>query len=384
VDAGSSTNPGAPPLLLVHGWPGSIFEFVKVIGPLSDPLAHRGDEADAFHVVSPSIPGYGFSGPTVAPGWDPGHIASAFAVLMERLGYDRYGAGGGDWGAILTTELARADEGRHMCGLHLTMPLGEPPQDADRDEVLSEADQKALEDWAAHQANGTVVHVPINSTRPHTLAFALNDSPAGLGAWLVDKFRSYSDCDGDVERSFTRDELLAEITTCWVTGTIASASRLYDPHVHEPELRVDHIRVVVQTLPLPAEELQATAAVTAADLEAPARLDRADQTDDPLGDPVGLGDRLRQLVLVLGAVAGLDVIERDHWSTGVGRQLPGVVGDPLRRGLRVAREVLERDALSPQEAAGPVLLVQGAEMTLEDHPVEHRQAATDPTPVPCA
>ena len=218
MDAGSSTNPGAPPLLLVHGWPGSIFEFVKVIGPLSDPLAHRGDEADAFHVVSPSIPGYGFSGPTVAPGWDPGHIASAFAVLMERLGYDHYGAGGGDWGAVLTTELARADEGRHMCGLHLTMPLGEPPQDADRDEVLSEADQKALEDWAAHQANGTVVHVPINSTRPHTLAFALNDSPAGLGAWLVDKFRSYSDCDGDVERSFTRDELLAEITTCLGDG----------------------------------------------------------------------------------------------------------------------------------------------------------------------
>ena len=160
-------------------------------------------------------------------------------------------------------------------GSRPTPPVGsgEPPQDADRDEVLSEADQKALEDWAAHQANGTVVHVPINSTRPHTLAFALNDSPAGLGAWLVDKFRSYSDCDGDVERSFTRDELLAEITTCWVTGTIASASRLYDPHVHEPELRVDHIQVVVQTLPLPAEQLQATAAVTAADLEAPARLD---------------------------------------------------------------------------------------------------------------
>ena len=105
-----SPNPDALPLLLVHGWPGSIFEFVKVIGPLSDPVAHGGDEADAFHVVSPSIPGYGFSGPTIEPGWGPGRIAAAFALLMESLGYERYGAGGGDWGAIITTELARADE----------------------------------------------------------------------------------------------------------------------------------------------------------------------------------------------------------------------------------------------------------------------------------
>lgn len=228
-----SPHAGALPLLLVHGWPGSIFEFVKVIGPLSDPVAHGGDAADAFHVVAPSIPGYGFSGPTVASGWGPGRIADAFSALMTRLGYQRYGAGGGDWGAIITTELARADEGRHLCGLHLTMPLGEPLPGADDEEALTEADRKGLEDWAAHQAAGTVVHVPINSTRPHTLAFALNDSPAGLAAWLVDKFRSYSDCGGDVERSFTRDELLAEITTYWVTGTIASASRLYYERANE-------------------------------------------------------------------------------------------------------------------------------------------------------
>ncbi len=132
--------------------------------------------------------------------------------------------------------MARADQGLHLCGLHLTMPLGEPPEDADG-EVLSDADRRGLEDWEAHQANGTVVHVPINSTRPHTLAFALNDSPAGLAAWLVDKYRSYSDCDGDVENSFTKDELLAEITTYWVTGTIASgvaavlrASPRAEPH----------------------------------------------------------------------------------------------------------------------------------------------------------
>ena len=227
-----SPNPAALPLLLVHGWPGSIFEFVKVIGPLSDPAAHGGDPMDAFHVVAPSIPGYGFSGPTTEPGWGPARIAAAFAVLMERLGYGRYGAAGGDWGAIITTALARADSGRHLSGLHLTMPLGGPPEDPGS-EPMSAADQQGLDDWAAHQSAGTVVHVAINSTRPHTLAFALNDSPAGLAAWLVDKFRSYSDCDGDLDRSFTKDELLAEITTYWVTGTIASASRLYYERAHE-------------------------------------------------------------------------------------------------------------------------------------------------------
>lgn len=238
-----SPKPEAMPLLLVHGWPGSIFEFVKVIGPLSDPAAHGGDPMDAFHVVAPSIPGYGFSGPTTEPGWGPIRIAAAFAELMERLGYARYGAAGGDWGAIITTALARADGGRHLSGLHLTMPLGGPPEDPDR-EPISDADQRGLDDWAAHQAAGTVVHVAVNSTRPHTLAFALNDSPAGLAAWLVDKFRSYSDCDGDLERSFTKDELLAEITTYWVTGTIASASRLYYERAHErdptpPSERID-------------------------------------------------------------------------------------------------------------------------------------------------
>ncbi len=176
-----SPNPHALPLLLVHGWPGSIFEFVKVIGPLIDPVAHGGNAADAFHIVSPSIPGYGFSGPTVAPGWGPRRIAAAFAGLMNRVGYERYGAGGGDWGAIITTELARADRGRRVCGLHLTMPLGEPPPDGEHD-VLSDADRRGLQDRAGHQAKGTVVHVPINSTRPHTLAFGLNDSPAGLAA----------------------------------------------------------------------------------------------------------------------------------------------------------------------------------------------------------
>jgi len=245
IDA-RSPNPAALPLLLVHGWPGSIFELVKVIGPLVDPVAHGGDPMDAFHVVAPSIPGYGFSGPTTEPGWGPARIAAAFAELMERLGYGRYGAAGGDWGAIITTALARADGGRHLSGLHLTMPLGGPPEEPGS-EPMSAADQKGLDDWAAHQVAGTVIHVAINSTRPHTLAFALNDSPAGLAAWLVDKFRSYSDCDGDLERSFTKDELLAEITTYWVTGTIASASRLYYERAHERDVAPSASRILVPT-----------------------------------------------------------------------------------------------------------------------------------------
>ena len=228
-----SPRPDALPLLLIHGWPGSVFEYVKVFDPLSQPGRFGADELDSFHVVAPSIPGYGFSGPTRRPGWGPAKIASAFASLMHHLGYERYGLAGGDWGAIISTELARTDGGAHVCGVHLTMPLGLPPAEGDVDDVLSPFDQQGLDDWARHQAAGNVVHVAVNSTRPHTLAFALNDSPVGLAAWLIDKYRAYSDCAGDVEAAFTRDELLTEVSTYWLTGTIASASRLYYERAEE-------------------------------------------------------------------------------------------------------------------------------------------------------
>jgi epoxide hydrolase len=221
-----SPEPEALPLLLVHGWPGSVFEFEKVIEPLRDPVRYGGSAGDAFHVVCPSIPGYGFSGPTVGPGWNVRRISAAFALLMERLGYRRYGAAGGDWGAIITTDLVRSAAGGGVCALYLTMPAGEPPS-GDPEAGLSEAERQGLRDWAARQAGGTVIHLPLNTTRPHTLAFAVNDSPAGLAAWLVEMFRSFSDCGGDVERRFTKDELLANATTYWLTGTIASAARLY-------------------------------------------------------------------------------------------------------------------------------------------------------------
>jgi len=222
-----SPEAGAMPLLLVHGWPGSVFEFEKVVDPLRDPVRHGRRASDAFHVVCPSIPGYGFSGPTVSPGWNVRRISAAFALLMHRLGYQRYGAAGGDWGAITTTDLVRSDAGAGVCGLYLTMPLGEPPEDPGAEAGLSDSERQGLRDWAAHQAAGTVIHHPLNTTRPHTMAFAMNDSPAGLAAWLVDMYRSFSDCAGDVERSFTKDELLANVTTYWLTRTIGSAARLY-------------------------------------------------------------------------------------------------------------------------------------------------------------
>jgi pimeloyl-ACP methyl ester carboxylesterase len=239
-----SPRPEALPLLLIHGWPASVFEYVKVLDPLSQPGRFGAEEADSFHVVAPSIPGYGFSGPTRGPGWGPARIASAFAMLMHDLGYERYGLAGGDWGAIISTELARADGGVHVCGVHLTMPLGLPPADGDVDDVLSASDQQGLDDWARHQAAGNVVHVAVNSTRPHTLAFGLNDSPVGLAAWLIDKYRAYSDCAGDVETAFTRDELLTEVSTYWLTGTIASASRLYYERADETRTLGSSLRPV--------------------------------------------------------------------------------------------------------------------------------------------
>jgi pimeloyl-ACP methyl ester carboxylesterase len=238
----------AVPLLLVHGWPGSVFEFEKVVEPLRDPAAHGGRASDAFQVVCPSIPGYGFSGPTHRPGWNVRRISSAFAELMELLGYPQYVAAGGDWGAITTTDLARSPAGAGMRALYLTMPLGEPPgATADPEEGLAESERRGLRDWASHQAAGRVMHHSLNSTRPHTMTFAMNDSPAGLAAWIVDMWRSFSDCGGDIERSFTKDELLANITTYWLTGTIASAARLYVEWAQQKRTSPPPPRVAIPT-----------------------------------------------------------------------------------------------------------------------------------------
>ncbi len=218
-----SPEPDAVPLVLTHGWPGSVVEFLDVMAPLADPIAYGGDPADAFHVVVPSLPGYGFSGPTHESGWDAARIADAWAVLMSRLGYERFGAQGGDWGAIVTQLLARRHADR-LVGMHLNMVTVRRPDDDDT--PLDAADQAGVDAMLAFRET-EMGYLQIQATKPQSLGVGLNDSPAGLAAWIVEKFRTWSDNDGDVERAFTRDQLLTNVMVYWVTGTVNSANRLY-------------------------------------------------------------------------------------------------------------------------------------------------------------
>jgi pimeloyl-ACP methyl ester carboxylesterase len=217
---------GALPLVLTHGWPGSVMLFSRMIDALADPEAHGGRAEDAFHVVCPSLPGYAWSGPTRERGWDVQRVARAWAALMERLGYARYGAQGGDWGALVTAHLALVDAA-HLCGIHLNMVVAGPPQGVENPlEGLSPEEAQGLADMAEFQKNETG-YQQIQGTKPQTLGVGLTDSPAGLAAWIVEKFRSWSDCGGDVESRFSRDDLLTNITIYWVTRTINSSTRLY-------------------------------------------------------------------------------------------------------------------------------------------------------------
>jgi pimeloyl-ACP methyl ester carboxylesterase len=218
-----SPHADAMPLLLTHGWPGSIAEFLDVIPRLTAPEAHGGRAEDAFHVVAPSLPGYGFSEPTRTRGWDTWRVARAFTELMQRLGYTRYGAQGGDWGAQVSTRIGLVDP-EHCAAIHLNMPIGERPKDAST--PLSEEDQATLAAMAHFQREESG-YANEQATKPQTLGAALNDSPAGLLAWIVEKFRTWSDCDGDVERRFTKDRMLTNIMLYWVTATGHSAGRLY-------------------------------------------------------------------------------------------------------------------------------------------------------------
>jgi pimeloyl-ACP methyl ester carboxylesterase len=221
-----SKSPSAFPLIISHGWPGSVYEFHKIIGPLTDPAAHGGSDGDAFHVICPSIPGYGWSGPTHERGWDVGRVAGTFAKLMARLGYARYGAQGGDWGSITTTYRGLEDP-QHLAGIHLNMVVAGPPQGvANPMEGVAPEEMQGLADMGSFQKNETG-YQQIQGTKPQTLGLALNDSPAGLAGWIVEKFRTWSDCGGDVEKRFSKDELLTNIMIYWVTQTINSSIRLY-------------------------------------------------------------------------------------------------------------------------------------------------------------
>jgi pimeloyl-ACP methyl ester carboxylesterase len=230
-----SSHASATPLVLIHGWPGSFLEFTKVIGPLTDPTRFGGTPEDAFHVVAVSLPGYGFSGKPRARGMGPRQMAQTIATLMARLGYTRYGAQGGDWGGAIVRQLGLVDP-IHLVGLHSNMCVAGAPPGPNPIEGVPAEELKFVQAAQARTAN-ELAYFQLQSTKPMTIGFGLNDSPAGLAAWIVEKFRTWSDSNGDVESRFTKDELLANVTLYWVTETAASAARLYFENRIDPGLQ---------------------------------------------------------------------------------------------------------------------------------------------------
>ena len=215
-----SRHAGAIPLLLTHGWPGSVVEFLDIVKALTDPS----DPHDAFHLVIPSLPGYGFSGKPTVPGWGIERIATAWAQLMHRLGYDRYAAHGGDWGAVISSALGTGAP-ENVVGIHLTMPMAAPPPD-DESQPLTTAEQKALAAGKAFQKIGSG-YSSEQSTRPQTLGYSLADSPSGQCMWIIEKFWDWTDCAGHPENVIPRDRLLDNVMLYWLPDAGASSARLY-------------------------------------------------------------------------------------------------------------------------------------------------------------
>ena len=227
-----SREPHAMPLILTHGWPGSPLEFIKAIGPLTDPVAFGGRAEDAFDVVIPAIPGYGFSGKPTEPGWNPDRVARAWDVLMKRLGYTQYVSQGGDHGSVISDALARqAPAG--LLGIHLNMPATVPAALVDginsgkpAPSSLSGDERRAYTQLSTFFGRNAA-YGAMMVTRPQTLGYALADSPAGLAAWMFEKIAAWTDSDGHPERVLSRDEILDDITLYWLTNTGASSSRFY-------------------------------------------------------------------------------------------------------------------------------------------------------------
>lgn len=219
-----SREAGAVPLLLTHGWPGSIVEFMDVIGPLVDPVKHGGKAADAFHVVAPSIPGFGFSGPTTEKGWDVKRVASAFVELMRRLGYERFGAQGGDWGSSISRQIGLSSP-ELVIGVHLNTLAAPPSGDPKDMESLTDREKGYLEQANRFRQRGSGYFM-IQSSRPQTLAYGLTDSPAGLLAWIAEKFHEWTD------QPIDRDLMLTDVSVYWFTGTANSSARLYYEFAH--------------------------------------------------------------------------------------------------------------------------------------------------------
>ena len=220
-----SPEPDALPLVITHGWPGSVAEFMTIIETLTDPRAHGGDRGDAFHLIVPSIPGYGFSGPVRDRGWNISRIASAWSELMRRLGYDRYGAQGGDWGSVISRELGVMDTA-HVVGVHLNMLYAPAPRDPAELGELTEAEKARLGLAAKFRAQGRGYSM-IQATRPQTLAYGLTDSPVGQLAWIAEKFKEWTDSKDQPEDAVDRDQLLTNVMIYWLTGTAGSSARLY-------------------------------------------------------------------------------------------------------------------------------------------------------------
>jgi pimeloyl-ACP methyl ester carboxylesterase len=218
-----SPHADALPILITHGWPGSVIEFFKIIGPLTDPRVHGGEARDAFHVVAPSLPGFGFSGKPAERGWNAERIARAWAELMHRLGYNRYVAQGGDWGSVVTTEMAR-QRPAGLAAIHLNMPFVIPHPVPT--EGLSAEEQRAVAAFQRFMSDG-FGYFHLQATRPQTIGYALTDSPVGQAAWIYEKFHAWTHNDGDPEDALTPDEMLDTITIYWLTETAASSARMY-------------------------------------------------------------------------------------------------------------------------------------------------------------
>src|SRR6056300_1525605 len=251
-----SKNANAIPLMLVHGWPGSVAEFHKIIGPLTDPEAHGGSSVDSYHVIAPSLPGFGFSQAPREPGMNPEKIALLLAELMRNLGYERYAIAGGDWGAVINSHHANHFPER-LIGLHSNMILAVPPEDiAQRERVtVSEA---ALRESRGNYMRDELAYQQIQGTKPQSLGYALNDSPAGLAAWILEKFHGWTDmpqgAEGKLDDYFSKDELLTNISIYWFTESITSSMRIYYENSAVPPIKpMTYIDVPTGVALFPAE-----------------------------------------------------------------------------------------------------------------------------------
>jgi pimeloyl-ACP methyl ester carboxylesterase len=261
-----SKNPHALPIIITHGWPGSIFELIKVIGPLTDPEAYGGNAEDAFDVVIPSMPGYGFSEKPKSTGWNPDHIARAWDVLMKRLRYSNYVAQGGDWGSVVVDAMAR-QKPAGLVGIHLNMPATVPAEiakalnsGAPAPAGLSDKEKAAYKSLTYLYTKGAG-YAGIMVTRPQTLGYSLSDSPVGLAAFFLDKFNDWTYSAGNAQKVLTKDELLDDITLYWLTNTGTSGARLYwennNNNFNAVEQRTAEISIPVAVTVFPGEIYQA-------------------------------------------------------------------------------------------------------------------------------